>query len=1045
MDKNYYYYTLKQSKPPFFKTLFNILIFPIRVLNWLISFLFSQVIAQFVVNALFIKMQKDIHLAKTTAQAADDIVVVNFKRMPRFKWLNHLLFNFKSSFGLHPQLKKILYYNNQDDKAYVDALLKKIKAVTEGTALEHERSGRKFDWSHIHLKGLEYLDLQMRAYVFEELDRQYGTEVYMDEKADDIEFYSLKTPDNAELDSVQITAPGEPDKSMQERKFVITCMARDQNYINWMKDLKYTATNLQATAISFNYRGIDRSRGQIWTSQDMVNDVLAQVERLTTLGAKPENICLDGMSQGGAIATIAAAKLLERNIMVNLNNERSFRSLPRLIFGYIAPDLQHAQWWNPLTYVRFFLAAVTYVISTPVLWITGWHVDAASAWKKIPHENKMYSAVRDNNAPLFDGVIHDQFSSIASIEENTNNQAGPYFVPSKEAAQKSNYRGPHFIARRNLISNHSSATHTNHDFFIDEMRKKFGIQSDNYQSKDVDKRVSMESPLPANCPERPLILACSGGVGHISAAQGIIDHMKARNPQVQVTKHQATLYVNKPTSATGLMLRMALWVSSVPGLGFLFKFLLSSLGYPDLPDYSTFWEQMDKLQNAETVQDGNGLKGRERSYVDVLVDFYDSGYEFTALNNASHLSLNAQSLKKLLAHKASVEKSNYQSVYIKTLNMLKKAAENQHPFTQLISTQALSLDAICDAVIDYNQIFLPLFNQKNGTDYSNIYIEQYLTDLPEPGCVNFLKNLDCLTNAQKSILEIHAVNIREPIKAAFFNKEQGFKAIYNIAPNHNPMVHAGFKDTKLQDYTQFSKPQTLTFLDKDNYRQSAIINAHAKVASIMIGSLAANASVDYVKHLLDKDYDHIFIFGGLNNRIAPEIDAILEIYPPVEQDKIKQKMILLPPQTDIEMAPIMARSHYVIIRGGGLSVMEQMAIPIMRDKTVLVHHDDTSNDSLTSGIDWEDSNTDALIYYLRQKGCRAFKTSPTKGLDGLPTKRSSSGSMLQTLSEEQSETPPLSTSVNIAPEPRRYHAIDQNNWPENAFHHRPLCIPNNLF
>ncbi len=143
--------------------------------------------------------------------------------------------------------------------------------------------------------------------------------------------------------------------------------------------------------------------------------------------------------------------------------------------------------------------------------------------------------------------------------------------------------------------------------------------------------------------------------------------------------------------------------------------------------------------------------------------------------------------------------------------------------------------------------------------------------------------------------------------------------------------------------------------------------------------------MDYVKHLIDKGYDHIFLFGGMNKAIAQGVDAILDSYPSTQRAFIKNRIHCLGNQSDIEMGPIMTRSDSVVIRGGGLSIMEQMSMPLMSDKSVLIHHEDnTEDEELTSGLSWEDSNADRLIDFLTEKGAFALKTSPSTFLSDLP-------------------------------------------------------------
>ncbi|KGP63077.1 protein SdbA, partial [Legionella norrlandica] len=733
------------------------------------------------------------------------------------------------------------------------------------------------------------------------------------------------------------------------------------------------------------------------------------------LGANPQNICLDGMCIGGAVATIAAAKLHDRGMKVKLNNERSFTSLPSLVFGFIAPELQNAVWWNPLTYLRFALAGIVYSLLAPLIWLAGWHVDAGKAWKRIPAKDKIYSVVRDRDNGLYDGVIHDHFCSIAALVDSQiktilyklstdrplskeekqilyDDQFPHHFKPCESVLKHPKYKGPHFISRQDLVAElgHQEA-YTNHDFFLDRLKEKFArdnntrTQSD-LLVKEIEKDVGSE-PQQSKNKEQPLIIASSGGVGHISATHGIINELQNKNKEVIITQHHAELYKNRPFSINGWLVRMGVWFTYIPFFDGLLKGFMRFIGYPVLPSYRIFWDQMSKIQQSETIKENGVETGRTRPYVDMLLDIYPEGYEYTAFNNATHLAANIDDIQTMISFKGNVEDDNKSIAYKNILQRLTKAASQGTPYTRLISTQALSLGAICDAVKDYNTRFLPAFNAKRGTHYTPITIDQYMTDLPSLGCCHFMNNLEELTADQRQFVEIHAVNMSQPFEQAYFSKEQGFKAVHNIEPRNNPMIRNGFKDISLVKYTDKTKSCDLYFkvykkerqdaLPIENGKQKMTIKAHAKVASIMIGSLAANASTDYVKHLLNKDYDHIFVFGGLNDSMAKRIDKIINNYPVSQREAMRNKIILLGNQSDIEMAPIMTRSNCVVIRGGGLSVMEQMAMPIMEDKIVLMHHEDNNNAPLTSGLSWEDGNTDKLIEYLSQHDVYAVKTSPS--------------------------------------------------------------------
>lgn len=478
MEKSHNYYSLDDNKTK--KSSFSfkaMLMSPFKLPGWIVSFILARNITHSALNPSFISEQGIIHHIKTTNAPKDDVVVINFKKKPRFKWLNDVLMKLNSVLPLIPLA--LMEPDHVTDRTHLNALLDELDRLIQGTSRQKHCEDKIWDWSHLYLKGLECLDTTERAYVQQILFQRYNT-AYQVKRNLNLEFFTLRTPQSAELDSVEVMGPNESSKSMSERKFVITCLARNQNYIYWIKDLNYTAKKLGGTAISFNYRGVDLSRGLIWTQKDMVNDVLAQVERLIALGVRPEHICIEGACLAGAIATIAAAKLHEQGRNVKLNSERSFRSLPLLLFGLVIPNLKKTNWWNPITYLQYALAGLIYVIVTPCLWLAGWPADAGTAWQKIPDKDKFYSVVHDPAQGLYDEVIHHDFSSIASLEEGKGSErsaAQHHFKPRASSLRSPKYRGAHFVSRDDLLSIEEETTtgRTNHDLFLEKLQLKFNL------------------------------------------------------------------------------------------------------------------------------------------------------------------------------------------------------------------------------------------------------------------------------------------------------------------------------------------------------------------------------------------------------------------------------------------------------------------------------------------------------------------------------------------------------------------------------------------
>lgn len=313
--------------------------------------------------------------------------------------------------------RRQLSFNNPKHKSYVDLMIDEIGLLLEGKSNQEKCKNKQFTIEEIHLKGIERLDDLLRTYFKEQIRQKYGTDFFERPRTINLDFYTLETPDKAILESVQVSNPDEQMKPMSERKFIITCMARNQNYMFWLKDFYTSATNIGCTVIGFNYRGIDYSEGFAITHHAIVNDSLAQAQRLLELGVKPENIAFEGMSLGGATATISAAEMHDKGFKVKLYNERSYRSLIRLIVGYVMPA-SNSNPWNPINWFKYLVVGLCYITIAPIIRFIGWHIDAASAWDRIPSQYKDYSVARNHQNPEQyddDDLVHDSFSSIASL------------------------------------------------------------------------------------------------------------------------------------------------------------------------------------------------------------------------------------------------------------------------------------------------------------------------------------------------------------------------------------------------------------------------------------------------------------------------------------------------------------------------------------------------------------------------------------------------------------------------------------------------------
>ncbi len=412
------YFTLEKPSRSYKEIGASILKAPLRAPRWIFSFIFARAITHIAVAPDAVKPQKAIHPIFLT----DDLdekptIIVNLLPKEKYKFVKDYFLKFNDAIVRLPFFKNIKRRQlSENDKEHIDKVLEDIDLLISGNSTEEHCRGHQFSWDMIHLKGLECLNEEIRHYFFQKLQDKYGAELQKNHLIN-LDFFSLDTGESSVLDSVAVSKnPGPINYSTE--KFIISCVPRDQNYINWIKDYQHCLQFINATIIAFNYRGVDYSKGMTWTQDNMVKDAVAQVKRLLELGAKPENIGLEGMCIGGAVATIAVAELHAQDIKVHLYNERSFRSIPRLITGYIIPNT--INWKNPLNWLKACTVGFTYLIVVPLIYASNWSVDAHEAWDKIPAAYKDYALIYDpsGEAPAAlksDDVINDSWASMASF------------------------------------------------------------------------------------------------------------------------------------------------------------------------------------------------------------------------------------------------------------------------------------------------------------------------------------------------------------------------------------------------------------------------------------------------------------------------------------------------------------------------------------------------------------------------------------------------------------------------------------------------------
>jgi effector protein SdbA len=401
--------------------------------------------------------------------------------------------------------------------------------------------------------------------------------------------------------------------------------------------------------------------------------------------------------------------------------------------------------------------------------------------------------------------------------------------------------------------------------------------------------------------KKPLMIGCSGGGGHISAILGIEQSLKqAYFPDTLVLpQYTPVLAEQKPPTAS---IHTGANIMHAYGVGKPIQKIIELTPFPLLPNTNALDEEIKNLSKKEQ---SNG----SRCYIDMLLDVYPEGYESAAVWNILQRNEKTNTLKKLIALQGVSDTFNYKIVYDYFMQKLQEAEAIGSPYTEVISTQAMALPALCDVVKDYNAA---------RSEEKRIFINQYLTDLPTLGAVHFFNVLAALTPAQQRQMRLYGVNMADDVIQHFFPQGNHFNKIYNVPANKNPMVRFAFKDGTYDNSDKFSQEVTLN-LQKEE--RPYTISAEEKIASIMLGSQASADTVKYIEPLLKCGIERVFVFGGKNKGISDKIDELINTHP-----EYKERIVRLDNQSDKEISALMTRSNIVVTRGGGLSVMEQMAM-----------------------------------------------------------------------------------------------------------------------
>lgn len=186
-------------------------------------------------------------------------------------------------------------------------------------------------------------------------------------------------------------------------RYIICYCPNGVSYRQLIDSYQELANQNNAIVVCFDYPNVGNSIGSASSETKLINAGKAQVQRLLDKEIPANKITLYGHSLGGAIATIVAASYHKEKQPVSLINDRSFSKVSDVASGFIQ---------NPI------LRKIIKGITTPLAWALDWSLDAASAYRSIPSQNKMLIVTKQ------DEVINYRVASVYQKEKSQVTKKG---------------------------------------------------------------------------------------------------------------------------------------------------------------------------------------------------------------------------------------------------------------------------------------------------------------------------------------------------------------------------------------------------------------------------------------------------------------------------------------------------------------------------------------------------------------------------------------------------------------------------------------------
>lgn len=246
-----------------------------------------------------------------------------------------------------------------------------------------------------------------------------------------LHFSSLPSTNDARIHFCEFQADHKK-MPISKRKVIIHAEGNINTYEQFTKEYIAKAKRFpDYTVAAFNFRNVGKSTGRAYSEDDWIDDAITMVNYYRKKGILTENILLNGYSLGGAILTMAAAKIYAEDKKksktphtvksVKIINNRSFSDLSEIFIKLYLNGHRKAL-INSLLYTcllaMFFTLPLAVLFGSFIalgalkhdgfshllikpwiklsLWLTFGTMDALSAYQTLPDEAKDYIMAKND-------------------------------------------------------------------------------------------------------------------------------------------------------------------------------------------------------------------------------------------------------------------------------------------------------------------------------------------------------------------------------------------------------------------------------------------------------------------------------------------------------------------------------------------------------------------------------------------------------------------------------------------------------------------------